>query len=60
MSVKVELDVTDDNLAVEASIDILSQPARNDMVKAKKIRPEEIDWDAYRTLVESDHAFYTD
>ena len=30
------------------------------MVKAKKIRPEEIDWDAYRTLVESDHAFYTD
>ena len=60
VSVEVELDVTDDNLAVEASIDILSQPSRNDMVKAKKIRPEEIDWDAYRTLVESDHAFYTD
>ena len=40
--VDVELDVRDNNLSVEASIDILSQPARNDMLKAKKIRPEKL------------------
>ena len=60
IAVNVELDVTENNLAVETSIDILSQPARNDIVKAKKIRPEGIDWDAYKTLVENDHAFYNE
>ena len=36
IAVEVELDVTDNNLAVEASIDILSQSAKNDILKAKK------------------------
>ena len=60
VAVNVEVDVTDDNIAVNASIDILSQPARKDIVKARKIRPDGIDWDAYRTVVENDHASYND
>ena len=58
VSIELELDVTDNNLAVVASADILSQQGLNDIKKARKIRHEVIDWNSYQTLVENDYRFY--
>ena len=60
VSIDVELDVTNNNLAVMASLDILSQNELSDIKKAKKVGQNEIDWDAYKTLVENDFTCYKD
>ena len=58
VSIEVKVDVTNNNLAVMASSDILSQNALNDVKKAKKVGHKNIDWDAYKSLVENDFTFY--
>ena len=58
VSVQADLDVTDVSLSLNASRDILSQPHIADTRKARKIKNELIDWDAYKTIVESDFKNY--
>ena len=58
LSVMVELDVTDDKIAVEASLDILSDHSLSDVTKPKKISHERINWAAYRELVTNDYGNY--
>ena len=47
ISVNVDLDVTDRNLVVAASRDILYDPSSDLIRKPKKIRQEHIDWGSY-------------
>ena len=42
-------------LGVRTSHDILSDGARSSVVKAKRIKPDMIDWSAYREIVENDY-----
>ena len=58
VSVEVDLDVTDKNLRVAASKDILFQYNNDDIRKPKKINPEGIDWAKYKTLVENEYRTY--
>ena len=54
------LDVTDHNLVVAASQDILYNPSLDLIRKPKKIRQEQIDWESYKTLAEQDYRHYDD
>ena len=58
VSIEVELDITDNNHAVLASTDILTQQGLHGMKKAKKIKQEQIDWNSYKSLVENDYNSY--
>ena len=60
ISVNVDLDVTDHNLVVAASQDILYDPSSDLIRKPKKIRQEQIDWESYKTLAEQDYQHYDD
>lgn len=58
VSVNVDLDVTDKNLPVAVSHDILYQHNNDEIRKPKKIHPEGIDWVKYKTMVENDYNTY--
>ena len=58
VSINIDLDVTDRNIPVAASLDILYQHGADELKKPKKIHPEGIDWQKYRTLVENDFKNY--
>ena len=58
VSVKIDLDVTDKNLPVAASKDILYQYNNDSIQKPKKIHSEGIDWSKYKTLVQNDFMRY--
>ena len=58
VSIEIDLDITNNNLAALASNDILSQHNLSDMKKAKKINHEQIDWDSYKLLTGNDFRFY--
>ena len=58
ISINIDLDVTDRNIAVSASQDILYQQNSNKIRKPKKIPSEGIDWHKYKTLVENDYKNY--
>ena len=55
ISVKVTLDIRGDMLGVRTSHDTLSDDARSSIVKATRIKPDMIDWSAYREIVENDY-----
>ena len=58
VSIDIDLDVTDRNIPVAASLDILYQHGANELKKPMKIQPEGIDWLKYKTLVENDYMCY--
>ena len=60
VSVECRLDVTDYNLSVTTSFDILSQPNCDSLSKAKKIQHEKVNWDTHKVLVEHDYRTYDD
>ena len=55
VSVNVELDITNKNLAVLASNDIMYVQDTDAIKKPKKIQHERIDWTKYNTMVENDY-----
>ena len=58
VSVNIDLDVTDHNLPLAASHDILYQYSCNEIRKPRKIHPDGIDWGKYKTLIENDYKNY--
>ena len=58
VSINIDLDVTDHNIPVSASQDILYQHGCNEIRKPRKIHPDGIDWHKYKTLVENDYSSY--
>ena len=60
ISTCVELDVTNHNLSVLASQDIVDDYNCGSMKKAKKIHHGLIDWNKYKTMTEHDYAHYNE
>ena len=58
VSICIDLDVTDKDLPVAASRDILYQYGNEEIRKPKKIHPEDVDWEKYKALVETDFKNY--
>ena len=58
VSVTIDIDVTDRNIPVAASLDILYQHGADELKKPRRIHPDGIDWQKYKMLVENDYRNY--